>query len=43
MPTVLAVDSVRGDSVIGDRDERDVALSETEVGAAFGLPPINFS
>ncbi len=35
MPTVLAVDSVRGDSVIGDRDEPDVALSETEAGAAF--------
>ena len=34
MPTVLAVDSVRSDSVIGDRDEPDVALSETEAGAA---------
>ena len=43
MPTVLAVDSVRGDSVIGDRDEPDEALSETEAGAAFVLPPIAFS
>ena len=43
MPTVLAVDSVHGDSVIGDRDEPDVALSETEAGAAFVLPPIAFS
>jgi len=45
MPTVLAVNLVRGDSVIGDRDEREVAQhGKTEAGgAAFVLPPINFS
>ncbi len=44
MPTALAVDSVLGDSVIGNRDEPDVVLrSKTVVGAAFVLPPIAFS
>ena len=44
MPTDLAVDSVLGDPVIGDRDEPDVVLRiETVVGAAFVLPLIAFS
>ncbi len=45
MPTVLAVVDLvlAGDSVISDRDEPDVVLSEIVTDAAFVLPPIAFS